>query len=265
MDKLIHFAFGSDKLNPNLQYSKLLNFILQYRRLKISKNEEFIPVPTKPNGILLNPNHFTLNWNGHISQVMPKTYSKKFGDYAFLPHPVRMICFIKCKLNSKEMHHHSIRYGKMGLIFKEEFLQQNGLKKVAYYTNNDIAKDPLLKEYWALSRNTKPEDANRLKELAKEICLTRKPALQYEDFRSEASTVISVSDGQISLYQYDRYEDGYDFRRENEYRIPFTTPDEYMYFEEQDLLGITVPNHKIAKKLSEYLVGWTKRPEVIIF
>lgn len=105
-------------------------------------------------------------------------------------------------------------------------------------------------------------------ELEKEIVSFRKPASLFPTFRESVITKITRdSDGvKVEYLTYDRYPEGYDFRKENEYRIVFDESVDYLCFEEKDLFIVITPDTKSQCRIHDFFSrNWKEKPRVTIY
>lgn len=276
---LIHFAFGSMKQDTGMQVDAVMNTILSEKRLKYSKNREFIPV-FQPH---LHPRFrgqevfriplesFKVSDNLLVASSDDIQPMKPESEVYFLPDEINMICFIKITFNKLKSSPHSKEYGKLGLVFTEEFLKKQKIESVSYYEEKALTKDPIVIE-WNMKFAYKPNlPAGKLKEkseLETQILAYRKPASLFDSFReSRRIAVRNTGAGIESAIEdaYARYPFGYNFRDENEWRIA-SKLDEYMDFEEENLSMVIVPNEESKQVLERYFKAkWTVQPAIRIF
>jgi hypothetical protein len=187
-------------------------------------------------------------------------------EITYLSVAVSMICFIQIALNQLKSSSHSREYGKLGLVFEKEFLRTQDIQPVIYYTEISLWNDPLIVE-WSNDRNSK--DSKKRNKLEKEITLYRKPATYFPAFAEQKMMKVTTNiKGTIleHCHKYDRYEIGYDFRNEQEYRIAFEKGQDYMYFTEKDLYMIITPDLVSKSQIDSYLSKeWEHLPQVKVF
>jgi hypothetical protein len=270
---LIHFAFGQlgKQGNTAEQTRLVIENILAERRLLVSQCREFIPVLPVPGAKKIPPEMFEVD-KDEDGAASAKIDLRKFHelpdatDITYLPIAVSMICFIQIAFNQLKSTPHSKEYGKFGLVFENKFLHSQGAKPVGYYTENSLWNDPLIIE-WSNTRNSK--DSSKRLQLQTAITLYRKPATYFPAFAEQTMMKVTrTAKGTIleHYYKYDRYEIGYDFRNEQEYRIAFQDGQEYMYFTEKDLYMIVAPNSISKSQMESYLSReWQSIPQVKIF
>lgn len=273
----IHFAFSSLKDNPNDQLKNLIDLILDNRRLKFGENLEFIPVfnPSlipRANGrkvVRIPLKSYEETENGVVFDVFKDNSNISKFPFNYMPWEIRIICFIKTILVELKNSKHCNEYGKIGLVFNEDFLLNNGLKEVYYYTEESLFNDPLIKE-WNFNFSQKPrqsftkEEKERKKILEKEILTYRKPAILFKGFSDSHVLVIKKRNTHLRS-AYPRYSIGYNFQSENEWRIVANDNQEYLDFSESDLVRILVPDESIKNILVKYFENkWSNKPEVLV-
>lgn len=261
----IHFAFSTIKNDFDAQLQEVTSKILDSKRLKISRNPEFIPIWNNRNGLLLNPEKFILQGSNIQIEVNQSNLLCPVEKLAYLPIDVPMICFIKLNNLSELVNHpHIDFYGKFGLIFSDAFLQSKKITPVIYYSEESILMDQLVFEFNdKTNRNIITPKENNCYQ--KKIASFRKPAILTKSFYDDASRMVCVENGKLSTWIYDRYPIGYDFRNEKENRIEFNEKDEFMGFEEDDLFAIICPNVYIKNQLINYFTSkWLKPPELYV-
>lgn len=268
----IHFAFGNDKNDSMKQCNKFIDLVLKQKRLKFTKCCEFLPALPRQGAYTIDPRSMTKVMStpkGVVEEKSDPTFSGssliKGDQIGYLPEKVNMICFIKISFNKLRNSPHSQIYGKLGSVFTEKFLKKSGVKPVCYYTEKQLKDDPLIIR-WNQSKDHVEKTL-----LSKEILQYRKPASMWESFHNAASRVVhlkstSSSGFSAKLWVYDRYQIGYDFTLENEHRIVGGDSEQYMYFSEEDLYMVIVPDKERAFVINKYFEdNWTYIPKVKIF
>ena len=262
----IHFAFGrlGKKELLDEQSDNIIEKILKKKRLKITQCKEFIPI--LPSGSSRQLDLTKAELTDNVLQISTEHTIESPG-ITYLPEDVRMICFINISFKKLKNSPHSKEYGKFGICFTKEFYKRNNVKKVNYYTEDSVLKDPMIKRFNEGQGKLSPIE---LKLLEKEITIYRKPAKLFENFLKSATLVASIknnsNDSSLNFWVYDRYPPEYDFRNENEYRIAFDTDQEYLNFNEEDIFMLIVPNENIYNKINQFLnQNWSKIPEIRIF
>lgn len=263
----IHFAFGTlgKKEKVKEQTYNVIEHILKRKRLKVSKCKEFIPA-------FNSPHYKGISWDSlMISKQSLVSHSDTMKltsvePITYLPMDVSMICFIKISLKKLKNSSHSKQYGKFGIVLTDNLLKSKGIKPVVYYTEKSLWKDQIIKK-WNKNkgRNLPPEEK---KKVEKEILHFRKPAVLFPSFlKSIIGIINSNSDGiNLELWTYNRYEEGYNFRDENEYRIVFEKGEDYLYFEEKHIYMIITPDESSKINVEKYLsYAWNRQPQVIVF
>lgn len=269
----IHFAFGSLAKENKIeeQTKNVIELILKEKRLKPSECPEFVPAYPRP-GIKMIPGDLKVEGNkvilgeinlGEPTQQLGIPHEK---EITYLPTPVRMLCFIQIAFNQLATSPHSQQYGKFGIVLTNSFLKKKGIKPVDYYTKESVWTNPLIKRWNHYTRNNLyPEEH---KELQDEIVRYRKPATLYPSFLKLTTIEINRTPEGLTAkhYTYDRYPKGYDFTKENEYRIAFNEGADYLYFDEGDLFMIITPDLKAKDKIETYLrEEWTQQLQVKLF
>jgi len=270
----IHFTFGTLGKENRLteQTEGVISDILIKRRLLIGKNKEFLPTFNDPSAKILSfedaiISKEDIHWSVPVNP--DDAYIRNLSQappISYLPHDVAMICFIKIPFNKLKNSPHSQQYGKFGLGFEDNFLKQKGIKPVRYYTEKSVSIDPAIKE-WNKNKGKSllPEEK---REIEKEILHFRKPATLFPSFKNSPIAKVEKSSGRfdMTLWTYDRYAEGYNFRDEQEHRIVFKNDENYMYFEEKNIFRIIVPNEESKATIEHFLMKeWTVRPEVTVY
>jgi hypothetical protein len=268
---LIHFAFGSlgkaGKIEE--QTKKVIELIFLEKKLLVSKNKEFIPAYPRKSEKLLPTKMFKVTGKGEASVTFhPKedpTWYEKLPDDTrihYLPVDIPMICFIKIAFTQLKNSTHCNEYGKFGLVFTNDFLKKKGVKPVFYYTEESLWNDELIRRW-----NSGGLSKTRKVELEREIVSYRKPATLFSTFKESVTMKMTTYTNCLKLeyLTYDRYNDNYDFRKENEYRITFEK-DTDLYFEEKDLFIVIVPNVKAKGEVESFFRNsWSESPNVELY
>lgn len=270
----IHFAFGELARQGKLeeQTDGVIELILKNKRLKASKCKEFIPAFPEKGAKRIPPKMFEVTDDGVASATFypkedPAWFSKLPDATAihYLPIDVSMICFIKMSFNQLRTSTHEKEYGRFGLVLTDKFLKDKDIKPVLYYTEDGLWSDEIIKKWNYDQKSLSKKDKM---DLEREIVSYRKPATLFPSFKE--SVIIKLtreSEGTKLEYRtYDRYPDGYDFKKENEHRIVFDKDEEYLYFDESDLYMIITPNLESKTEIEAFLYQtWTQRPQIKIF
>lgn len=264
----IHFAFGSlgKQGKTKEQTEKVIQLILKEKRLLVSKCKEFLPAFPERGAKIIPRERFKVVENGLAATFYPKedpSWFDKLPDDTrihYLPMDVPMICFIKIAFNQLRTCPHSREYGKFGIILDDGFLKLKGIRPVKYYTEESLRTDSLIRKW---NYNQKALSAEAKKDLEKEILTYRKPATLFPSFKESVITELTrTSKGmKVKYLTYDRYQEGYDFTKENEYRIVFDEGVDYLYFDEGDLFMVITPNSEAKRRVETFLnQNWNRQP-----
>ncbi len=267
----IHFAFGSLGKQGNIeeQTHRVIECILREKRLKVSKCKEFIPIfpdqSSKP--IPLKPFRKVEGRTDLVVAAIDGDRLTDTGSIGYLPEDVPMICFIKIAFSQLKKSKHPQEYGKFGIVLTTDFLMAMGIRQVRYYTEESLWRDPLILKWnqnWAKGKLSNVE----AKQLQREITAYRKPAKLFPSFAKSITHIVQFGSGhpQTDYFTYNRYTEGYEFTKENEYRIVFDESVECLYFDESDAYMIIVPSSQTKNEIETYLNRtWNKRPQVMVF
>jgi len=269
----IHFAFGDlgRQGRTEDQTDKVIEFILREKRLLLSKCKEFIPTFPEKGAKVIPREMFKKTDDGISATFHPREDSNWFQNLpddtniSYLPMDIPMICFIKIAFNQLFTTTHSKEYGRFGIVLTNNFLRAKGIKPVHYYTEDSLWNDPLIKKW---NYSLKGLSAKEKADLAKEIVSYRKPATLFSSFKESVITKLTrTSEGiNVEYLTYDRYQEGYDFTKENEYRIVFEEGVNYLYFSEGDLYMVITPDSEAKSRIKTYLNQyWTRLPKVEIY
>lgn len=267
----IHFAFGKLGKSGRVeeQTDAVIEHILRDKRLKVYKCKEFIPIFPNRNSkpIPLKPFRRV---EGRIDLVVAAIDGDRLTDIdsiRYLPEDVPMICFIKIAVNQLKYSTHAKEYGKLGIVLTNDFLKAQGIRCVHYYTEESLYTDPLILKWnhdWAKGNLSDVE----ARQLQKEITAYRKPAKLFPSFRQSVTHIIQFGYGepQTDYFTYNRYAEGYDFAKENEYRIILDEGIDYLYFEEGDMYMIITPDLEAKKAIETFLnQNWREKPKVEVY
>jgi hypothetical protein len=268
---LIHFAFGTlGKQGEILEQTQaVIDCILKEKRLKANKCEEFIPIFPDPRSKPIPIKPFK-PVEGRTDLVVAEVDKERIVDtpsIRYLPEDVPMICFIKIpfsRLKNSMLHK---EYGKLGIVLTNNFLRTRGIKPVHYYTEESLYTDSLILK-WNYDWPNKKISADEAGQLQKEITAYRKPATLFPNFGKCVTHIIQFGSGkpQTSYFTYNRYAAGYDFTKENEYRIVFDEGNGYLNFKENDIHMIIVPNLEAQKTIETFLnENWRTKPNVTVY
>jgi hypothetical protein len=265
----IHFAFGSlgreNKIGE--QTENVINLILKEKRLRVNKCTEFIPRYPKPGTKRIPIDKMNVESEGSVTRL---TYNIDLTKPHELPNDntiyyqqrnVNMICFARRNFSQLKKSTLPKEYGKFGIVLKKEFLESNGIRPVRYYTEEEVWSDTLIKKWnYELKSLSKEEQ----RDCEKQILTYRKPATYFPAFKK--SVMARVGGREVEYIKYDRYEEGYDFRQEHEFRIAFEEGVEYLNFEEGDLFMVITPDSESYNRVKTFSeCNWSKQPEVRVF
>ena len=268
----IHFAFGNlGKLGRvEEQTNALIEYTLKEKRLKVSKCKEFIPVFPNPNSkpIPLKPFRAV---EGRTDLVVAEIDGNRVVDtdsIRYLPEDVPMICFIKIAFSQLKSSAHDKEYGKLGIVLANDFLKAKGIRCVHYYTEESLYRDPLILKWNNNDRANRKLPSTEVRQLEKGITSFRKPTKLFSSFGKSGTHIIHFGSGQpqTDYFTYNRYSEGYDFTKENEYRIVLDEGIDYLYFEESDMYMIITPDLETKKAIETFLKQhWKKKPKVEVY
>jgi len=267
----IHFAFGNLGKSGRVeeQTDAVIEYILKEKRLKISKCKEFIPIFPDQNSTPIPLKPFKAV-EGRTDLVVAEIDGNRLADVdsiRYLPEDVPMICFIKTTFNQLKNSMHAREYGKLGMVLTNKFLKAQGIKRVHYYTEESLHTDPLILKWnhdWAKGKLSSAE----ARQLQKEITAYRKPAKLFPSFAKSVTHVIQFGSDkpQTDYFTYNRYPKGYDFTKENEYRIVLAEGIEYLHFEEDDMYMVITPDREAKKAIETFLnQNWREKPKVEVY
>lgn len=267
----IHFAFGTLGREGKIQEQTkvVIDCILKEKRLKANKCQEFIPTFPDKNSkpIPLKPFKAV---EGRTNLVVAEVDRERIVDtnsIRYLPEDVPMICFIKIAFSQLKNSMLHKEYGKLGIVLTNDFLRARGIQRVHYYTEESLYTDPLIFK-WNHDWPNGKISAVEARQLQKEITAYRKPATLFPSFGKSGTHIIQFGSGkpQTSYFTYNRYATGYDFTKENEYRIVFDEGIEYLHFKEDDLYMIIAPNLEAQKTIETFLnENWRAKPKVKVY
>lgn len=267
----IHFAFGEltkqDKIEE--QTDSIIELILKKKRLKASKCKEFIPIFPNPNSKPLPLKQFR-GVEGRrdlaVANVDKDNRSNR-NLVNYLPEDVPMISFIKISYNSLRKSRHAEQYGKLGIVLTNDFLVNNGIRRVHYYTEESLYRDQLILKLNTEIINSRFSGGKTFEmpeEIKREITSFRKPASLFPSFKYSVTHIINFASEGVTtdIFTYNRYPEGYDFRSENEYRIIFDAI-EYLYFHEDDVYMVITPDFNTKERIKTFLSqNWKRQPLV---
>jgi len=269
----IHFAFGALDKEQKLeeQTEAVIEYILKEKRLKVSKCKEFLPAFPTPGAKRIPPDMFKATDDGAAATFYPQKdpqWFKKLPDDTtihYLPVDVPMICFIKISFNHLKNCTHCNEYGRFGIVLTDSFLKANRIRPVYYYTEESLWSDALIRKWNYYAQNP---DKGQKSGLEKEIVSFRKPASLFPSFRESVVMKVTRASNRTKIEHltYDRYTEGYDFRKEHEYRIVFDEGVDYLYFEEKDLFTVITLNMKTQRRIEDFFnQNWKEKPRVMIY
>lgn len=284
---LIHFSFGSEKENTHKQTKLIIEHVLAHRRLKFSHAcYEFLPTLHYP-----NPNSYRINTSAFqqvgnelqspriklpISSNENKDILKPMDTkgVTYKPETVPMLCFIKIPFNKLKNTTHYLNYGKFGLVFGKKFIKKYQPKQVTYYKEDDLFNDKKIIRYnQLLHLNSRShEQESELRQLSEEILLYRKPYKLWPSFGESVIARVRNNNPELKynlqLWQYDRYPEGYDFSKEQEWRIAVNSKgsQDYIDFYEEDIELIIVPDINSRDEVHKFLLqNYQHQPKVVLF
>jgi len=275
----IHFAFARLKGNLNEQLDSLINMILNKKKLKFRENPEFIPVfkphihPRFRNQEVryISLESFKSTKNGVVANMDYLKFINPEYDIHFLSEKIRMICFIKIAFRQLENSYHSKVYGKLGLVFGDKFLKKNAIKPVQYYQEESLYDDSLIIEWnlkYAYKPSLSPNEIKNREDLKTKILAYRKPSTLFKSFVDSRMLAIERTDSGTKhriMDAYERYDFGYDFQAEREWRLVSYNED-YIEFAENDLYMLIVPNLQSKLNLQKYFKSkWKVIPKICEF
>ena len=269
----IHFAFGALGKQGKVeeQTGAVVEYILREKRLKVCPCTEFIPEFPEPGSIRIPLDKMRFVSNESNAQLVDDLDQKKNHELPdnesiyFLQRDVPMISFIKIAFNQLRTSNHWLEYGKFGIVLTDRFLRSRGIGQVKYYTEASLWNDPLIRQ-WNYELESLPPD--KREDCEKEILTYRKPATLFPTFKNSVMAKITAapSGGTVELIKYNRYEEGYDFRKEHEYRIVFDESVDSLYFEEKDLFMVITPDIKAQRRIQDFFSqNWKEEPQVAIY
>lgn len=264
----IHFTFGSLGKQEEIeeQTRRIIELILQEKRLKAYKCKEFIPIFPNPNSKPIPLKQFKAV-EGRTDLVVAQIDGNRIADtdsIRYLPVDVSMICFINVAFSQLKNSGHHKEYGKLGIVLTNDFLKAKSIRCVHYYTEESLYRDPVILKW---NRDRALSDAET-KQLQREITAFRKPAKLFPSFAKSVTHIISFGSGkpQTDYFTYNRYAEGYDFTKENEYRIVLDEGIDYLYFEEGDMYMIITPDLEAKKAIETFLnQNWREKPKVEVY
>jgi len=269
---LIHFAFRKFRNNPKLQLENAINNIFKEKRLLYSKNPEFIPrllhqYHPKFTGVKSYqiPIHIVSKGANYIGIDTTKQIKSSSNYFNYIREDVRMICFTDISLDSLESSSHLVNYGKLGIVFCEEFLNRHRIKKVKYFKESELFNDQNVLRWnflYAYQPNLSNEEKLKKRTLELEILLYRKPVKMFKSFKK----LRRLNLNKMNIEDvYKEYKIGYDFQKEKEWRL-VSPQNDYLNFSESDLSIVFVSSNKIREELTKYFKNnWGNPPEVKIF
>ena len=258
----IHFTFSELAKQGQIeeQANCVIEKILKEKRLKASECPEFVPLFPDTRGVRITYGEPRVSGD---TVVLPITNEVPERNITYLPCDVKMLCFIKTSFSQLSTSPHSQQYGKFGIALTDNFLRGKGIKPVEYYSEKSVWTNPLIKKWNYYARNhLYPE---KHKELQDEIVNYRKPATLFPSFRKLTTIQINRTADELTArrYTYNRYPEGYDFRKEKEWRIIFNKGKDYLYFDEGDLFMVITPDSKVKRKIETFLSqNWNKQPRI---
>ena len=266
----IHFAFSSEKGDTELQTCKLIELILDKRRLLFRKNPEFIPVINAQfMDSNIQPIHVNNFQKGEDFVQLDVTSETDNLPYLFqyLREDIKIICFICTSFDELKNSNHIEEYGKIGLIFDEIFLKDNSIKEVHYYTEESLISDSLIINWnrnYARRSNLSNCQMLEKRKLELEILTYRKPAKLFKSL-FESKIIVIGGQNEGLMQTYGRYPLGYNFKNEKEWRIISKSNNDYLCFKEEALKSIIVPDINSKTNIENYLnINWLHTPEIFV-
>ena len=265
----IHFAFGTLGKQGKIieQTEQVLQCILKEKRLKAFECTEFIPEYHEPGSVRIPMEGFRLKGEESAGTPTPPRLEELAKDTStyYLQRNVPMICFVQINFSQLKQSSHSREYGKFGIVLNNQFLRASGIRPVTYYTEESVLDDPLIRK-WNYELKSLPPDKRM--DCEKEILTYRKPATYFPAFKKSVILKLtsSPSGSEISYIKYDRYPEGYDFTKENEYRIVLNDGQEYLNFSDRDLFMVITPNLESKHTVESFSKSnWPYQPRVEVY
>lgn len=285
---LIHFAFGSKKENTDDQTELVIENILKGCRLRYSSEcYEFLPTLhyPNPNSYSIDTRSFKLIGNQLTSPPLKLPLDRKENNHIlkqmdakivkYLPKQIQMICFINIPFNKLKLSPHGLTYGKFGIVFGKRFIKKFKPQQFVYYKETDLFNDKKVIQYNQLlklpSRTT--DQNNEIIKISEEILLYRKPYKLWPSFHESVIAKIHNNNPklqpELTLWQYDRYPENYDFSKEQEWRLSNlkVNNNEYLNFSVEDIEAIIVPDIKSRDKVCNYIEeqNYQYTPKILLF
>lgn len=260
---LIHFGFGHYHRSSQHQeqVEAFLDYILIPKKLRASVCPEFMPIINKKGAMWGNPNSAEVV-DGNGIKFNKWVSSPPVG---LLPADVPMVSFVDLPINKLRNWVPSEHYGKLGVAFTNQFRSRYKIKKVYYYNYPELENDPMVIQ---LNRAISKGDEMERERLSKEVVRFRKPAFLWPEINNLFAVIKmnTMPGGGMSFEKltYSRYQEGYDFRSEQEARL--ITPEDSMDvpFLESDILAIIVPNSSTKELIEAKLrKSWANIPKVL--
>ena len=271
----VHFAFGQlgKQGKAREQTARVIESILSQRRLLISPCTEFVPAFPPPATRRIPTEAFKLDKDNEGRQVISAEMNLArlnrlpiAREIDYLPVAVPMICFTHPSFNKLRNSPLQNEYGRLGLVFTDDFLRSSGLRPVAYYSEGSLWNDPLIRKWNTLQFQKRFQEARLLE---KEILTYRKPAAYFGSFANQTMMKITTTQEGTKLehcHKYDRYGIDYDFKAEREFRIAFDEGIDYLCFDDSDLHMVIVPDLDSKARIEGYFSReWTRMPKVFLY
>lgn len=262
---LCHFAFG--RLHREGYFSKQVDEffekILLPKKLKASPCIEFMPVLHSTSAYTGDPNSLRVVDGGITFDKWELAL-----PVGLLPNDVHMVSFVDIALKKLRTWAPSEHYGKLGLVFTDNFKAQRNVFRVYYYPDFiSLAHDPKVIQ---LDAAIKRQDHLVIEELARDIIHRRKPAKLWPEINNVfAATKVAVDEAGRTTFEkqtYSRYPEGYDFTIEREARLVTHQDGVFIDFSELDILKIIAPTEQIKSWLTTLLrESWQSVPEIIVY
>ena len=259
---LLHFAFGNlarEQLFTE-QIDAFCEKILASMSLRASICPEFLPILNNSRAQWAIPNSAQITPDGGVA-FKEGTNSP---PVALLPADVWMLCFANLPITKLRQWPHAEHYGKLAIVFSNRFRSQVNAKPVSYYQLHELQNDPKVIVY-----NEAIKQKQQVEELAQELLAYRKPAKLWPKFRQLFGS-ISIQNNPTGLaiehITYSRYQDGYEFFTEAESRVVTDEYNQYIPFNESDVLEIIAPSIDGKNHIQNWLIkNWTTQPPVTVY